>query len=443
MFFSKKFSISQLILATLFCASQESYAQQNKEDKEDWGVYGQFTNVTQWHPAFRAAYTGDNSLNPARNQQETVDITLYVGHRLWQGGELWLNPEIDQGFGLSNTLGMAGYPSGEAYKVGANTPYLRLPRAFIRQSIDLGGTSQTVDAAVNQMSGARSENNLVITIGHFSVVDIFDNNTYAHDPRSDFLNWSIIDAGTFDYAADAWGFTNGMALEWNQSDWTVRGGVFQLSSAPNSKIAGLHLHQQSWVTELEKRTAWMDLPGKIKLMAFTNRGDMAKYQEAIQKARGSGSVPDVSAVRRFSSRSGIAFNLEQSLSTTLGAFVRASVNQGDKEAYEFTEINRSLSAGLSMQGANWGRTEDRLGLAFVVNALSGAAQNYFAKGGMGILIGDGNLSYGKEAIVEAYYSLPLAAYAKLSVDYQHVKNPAYNMARGPVDIYALRLHSEF
>ncbi len=177
---------------------------------------------------FTAPYAGANSLSPNRGA-ETVDAALYLGARLWRGAEAWINGEIDQGFGLDDTLGVAGFPSGEAYKIGRSRPYLRLPRLFLRQTLDLGEAGETVDAAANQLGGSRGADRVVITIGKFSVGDIFDTNRYAHDPRGDFLNWAAIDAGTFDYAADAWGYTAGAAVEWYQGAWTLRGGLFDLS----------------------------------------------------------------------------------------------------------------------------------------------------------------------------------------------------------------------
>lgn len=205
---------------------------------ETWSIHGQLTNVTQWHPGFTAPYSGANSLDPNAQNAETTDLTLYLGTRLWQGGELYVNPEIDQGFGLSNTLGVAGFPSGEAYKVGENKPYFRLQRAFLRQVIGLSGAQQTIEDGPNQLVGATAANNVTLTIGKFSDVDIFDTNTYAHDPRADFLNWSIIDAGAFDYAADAWGYTYGMAVEWTQSWWTLRGGLLRALNGSEQQGAG-------------------------------------------------------------------------------------------------------------------------------------------------------------------------------------------------------------
>ena len=205
--------------------------------EERFAIHGQMTYTVQATDGFNAPYSGPNSLSPARND-ETADATLFLGAKLWRGAEFWINPEIDQGFGLDNTLGVAGFPSGEAYKVGAYHPYFRLSRAFLRQTIDEGGEQESVDAVANQLGGSRNADRWVFTVGKFSVVDIFDNNQYAHDPRNDFLNWAAVDAGSFDYAADAWGYTVGAAAERYQGAWTVRAGVFDGSNVPNSVHLG-------------------------------------------------------------------------------------------------------------------------------------------------------------------------------------------------------------
>ncbi|MDB5461217.1 MAG: putative exported protein of unknown function, partial [Caulobacteraceae bacterium] len=194
-----------------------------------FALHVQATATLQYHPAFRSPYRGDQSLDPGARGDETADVTLYAGVRPWRGAELWINPEIDQGFGLSNTLGVAGYPSGEAYKVGDRQPYLKLPRLFLRQTVDLGGGRAATEADLNVLGGSHSADRLVLTVGKFGVPDIFDANSYAHDPRQDFLNWSLIDTGSFDYAADAWGFTYGAAAEWYRGGWTLRAGLFDLS----------------------------------------------------------------------------------------------------------------------------------------------------------------------------------------------------------------------
>lgn len=410
---------------------------------EDWAMHGQLTSVWQYHPAFSSPYQGPNSLSSESAGDETIDATLYVGMRTWQGAELWIDPEIDQGFGLSNTLGVAGFPSGEAYKVGSSTPYFRLQRLFFRQSIDLGGNRQTIEPDANQLGGARTAGNLVVTAGKFSVTDIFDTNAYAHDPRRDFLNWAIIDSGAFDYAADAWGYSYGGVAEWTQNSLTLRAGLFDLSRVPNSTKLVRGFGEYEIVGEAEERHIIGRQPGKFKLLAFLNRGRMGSYADAVHLAQVTGMTPDTALVRRYASRPGFVLNIEQQLTGGLGAFVRLSANDGSKEAYEFTEINRSLAIGLSLKGAQWNRENDTVGLAAVVNGLSEPARRYFAAGGLGILIGDGQLPhYGSEGIVEAYYQGSLLTWLTAAADYQLIRNPAYNRDRGPVSVLAARLHVE-
>ncbi len=406
-------------------------------------MYIQATNVSQWHPAFTSPYSGPNSLNPSANSNETSDITLFAGMRLTQDSEIWINPEIDQGYGLSNTLGAAGFPSGEAYKIGANAPYQRLPRFFYRKTISLEGETQQAESSANQMAGSFSSNNIILTLGKFSVVDVFDTNAYAHDPRADFMNWAIVESGAFDYAADAWGYTYGGSMEWTQSSWTLRGGVFDMSKTPNGTKLDPTFSQHEFIGEVEKRYRLAGHNGKIKLLGFVNHGKMGSYADAVQLAQQTGSIPDTSMVRKGSSNSGAALNLEQELASDLGAFARISYNDGSQEAFEFTEINRSVSAGLSLKGNRWNRPGDTFGLAGVINGLSGAARQYFTLGGMGILIGDGRLNYAREEIMETYYSMQASNHVFISLDYQYIANPAYNHDRGPASIYGARLHFEY
>lgn len=404
-------------------------------DTETWSLHAQSTFVEQFHPGFRSPYRGANSLDPAARGNETFDATLFIGARLWQGGELYLNPEVDQGFGLSNTLGVAGYVSGEAYKVGKAVPYMRLQRVFFRQSFDLGGETQSVESAANQLAGTRSADNLVFTIGKISVGDVFDANSYAHDQHSDFLNWSLIDSGAFDYAADAWGYTYGATAELTQGRFTWRLGLFDLSRVPNTTQLQRGLAQFEIVGEVEERHQLWGRAGKLKLLGFLNRGRMGDYDDAV--AAGA----NMDRVRKYASRPGVALNLEQEIADDLGLFTRLSWNDGSKEAFEFTEINRSAALGLSLKGTSWGRNADAVGVAVVVNDISAAAERYFAAGGMGILIGDGRLTHaGTENIAEAYYAAALTNWLTASLDYQLVVNPAYNRDRGPVSVLGARLH---
>lgn len=411
---------------------------------ETWAIHGQVTLVDQGTFAFHSPYRGANSLSPATLGRETSDITLYAGLRPWSGAEIWVNPEIDQGFGLSNTLGVAGFPSGEAYKVGKSTPYLKLPRLFLRQTIDLGGKSETVDADLNQLAGWRTSDRLVVTIGKLGVTDIFDNNSYAHDPRKDFLNWSVIDNGSFDYAADAWGFSYGAAAEWYVGRWTARVGVFNLSDVPNSPKLGTNFIQFQALLELEERHTLWGRPGKIEITGFDSRGRMGSFSDAIRLAQTTGQPADIAAVRHYQGRPGVSFNLEQQLSDDLGVFAHGGVADGKIESYEFSDIDRSLAAGLSLKGARWGRPNDTFGAAVVVNGISRVHEQFLNAGGLGILVGDGKLPHpGPESILEIYYDLAAYGPAHVSLDYQFVDNPAYNRDRGPVSILGARVHAQF
>jgi len=284
---------------------------------------------------------------------------------------------------------------------------------------------------------------VTLTVGKFSVVDVFDTNSYAHDPRGDFLNWSIIDAAAFDYAADAWGYTVGAAVEWTQSWWTFRGGFFDLSDVPNSKVLEPGFKEFALIAEMEGRYDWQGHPGKAKLLGFLNYGRMGSYTAAVSLGQATGTTPDTAQVRHWASRPGIALNMEQELSPELGAFARVSFNDGSKEAYEFTDVNRSLSVGALLKGNRWNRPEDSVGFAAAVNGISTAARAYFAAGGLGILIGDGQLPHPRsENILETFYSWRVAEHFTISGDYQYIVYPAYNRDRGPVSVFALRIHAE-
>lgn len=411
---------------------------------ENWSAHGQSTLVYQGYPGYHAAFSGPNSLAPDSQAKETFDATLFAGVRIYDNLAFFANPEIDQGYGLSDTVGVAGFTSGEAYKIGEYHPYYRMPRAFFHYVKDLGGEREIDTPDANQLAGTHTHDNLSFTLGKFGVPDLFDKNQYAHDPRQDFLNWTIIDAGAFDYAADAWGFTYGGAVEWTRSWWTLRAGLFDLSRVPNSTTLTRGLGQFSLITEGEERHALWTQPGSVKLTFFLNRGRMGSYGDAIALGEETASTPDTALVRRYTSRAGGAINLQQQLHGDLGAFLRLSVNNGNEETFEFTDVNRSVSGGLSLQGSRWSRPDDTVGLAGVVNGISPAAERYFTAGGLGVLVGDGALPrYGTEKILETYYSARLASWAAVSFDYQFVDNPAYNPMRGPISVFALRGHVEF
>jgi high affinity Mn2+ porin len=416
-------------------------------------IHVQATQTQQYHGGFAAAYTGPQSLSNLPDEAKTFDATLYLGVRLGGIGEAYIDPEIDQGFGLgqpgvlsggyAGTVGVAGFVSGEAYKLGSVTPYGRIQRAFFRKTVNISGPLTAVDPDENQLGGSVSAEHLTLTAGKFAVTDIFDDNVYAHDPKNDFLNWSIIDMGAFDYAADAWGYTYGLAAELAGRQSTFRTGLFQLSVVPNQiAIDPQPLHQFSSISELEERTSLFGgHPGAVKVLVYFNDGYLGSYSDAIELGESTGSIPSTALVRNAKHiEAGAGVNVAQEVAPHIGVFARASAVNGTYEADDFSDIDRSISGGISVDGGAFGRPNDTFGLAVAENGLSLPAQQYFAAGGLGILIGDGALSYAPERILETYYKIGLVRGVALSADYQRIEDPAYNAARGPVSVFGLRLH---
>ena len=417
---------------------------------DNFAVHGQATFVDQAYPSFRSPYEGINSLSGGAQNRETFDLTLSTGVKLWQGAEFWANPEIDQGFGFNNTHGAAGFPSADSYKLGSAYPYARIQRAFLRQTVDLGGDTEDVKADFYQFAGRRRADRLVFTVGRFGIIDIFDTNKYANNPKSDFLNWSVVNAGTFDYAGDGWGYTYGAAAEWYTGCWTLRGGVFDLSPTPAGGISPSSyaldptFQQFQMVGELEERHELWGEPGKLKITGFLSRGRAGNFNDAVALGQATGMPADINAVRAYVSRPGVSLNLEQQINDSLGAFFRAGWADGNIEPWDFTDIDRTVSGGVSIKGRAWGRPDDTIGVAGVVNGISAAHVAFLNAGGLGVLVGDGQLPhYATEKILEAYYSYALTPSTRLSFNYQLLKNPGYNADRGPANVFAARAHWQF
>jgi high affinity Mn2+ porin len=413
---------------------------------ESWAIHGQATNIWQYHPGFNSGNVqGRNSLESGSSDAETLSVTLFAGVRLWAGAEAWVEPEVDQGFGLSGTFGIAGFPNGEAYQIPNRAPYLRVPPLFIRQTINLGGETEKVEPDLNVLGGTQSANRVVVTVGKFSVADVFDRNAYAHDPRNDFLNWTIIDAGAFDYVADDWGYTIGGSVEWYQDWWTIRTGLFDQTLGPDSKYGNLPLGTQSQaIVELEARYDLFAQPGIARFLVYGTRARMASYYDAIALgvALGEPATPD--GVRRLRNKGGLVLNVEQQLATDLGVFARAGQQDPGILANAFTDVSQSVSVGASMTGSRWGRPDDTVGVAGVINLASRPLRDYLAAGGLGLVVGDGVLrNSGPEQIAEAFYSFSVTKGLYIGADYQFVVNPGYNRDRGPVSIIGARLHGEF
>src|ERR1700738_3734343 len=376
-------------------------------ESTDWNVHTQTTFIASAYSAFRSPYEGTNSLPGSGQARETWTTTAFLSVRLWQGGEFYFNPELAQGFGLNGTLGLAGFPNGEAQKAGAAYFKFRPQRYYFKQTFGLGGEQEDVADAANQLPGKRDIDRVTVTVGRFAIGDFFDGNSYAKDPRLDFMNWAMWSSAAYDFPADLPGYTRGAAVELNRKDWAVRAGVLQVPTAPNSDV--LTFKTGGAVVEFEERHTIFDQPGKLRLGIFGNRGNTGNYRQALA-IEGADPTLDINnvmaSIRRDNLKYGFYANAEQQVMKDVGLFARASWNDGQNEILSFTDIDRSLSAGLSIKGSYWGRPNDTIGVGGAINGLSGAPRDFLAAGGLGPLIGDGRLNYRTEQILETYTPTP-------------------------------------
>lgn len=409
----------------------------------DWLIHGQSTYILQGHGPFDSPYVGANSLQPVREIQGSFSATFYLGWRPWQGGELFVTPELLGGKGVSHVLGLAGSPNGEIYRV--NNPDVRpnLSRIFLRQTWSLdGGEAQAIEDGPMTFGGTRSSRRFTLTAGKIAMNDIYDLNSYVYDPRTGFMNWAIMDTGSWDYPADTRGYSWGLTLEFAWDAWSARLGSYMEPRHANQMEFD---HQVSRahgdVLEIEHDHKVGDLPGKVSVLFYANHARMGTYADALAADPTAPDITSVEAPGR--TKYGYSLNAEQALGGDVGAFCRAGWNDGKTESWAFTEIDRTLALGLSAQGTSWGRANDKAGAALLINGLSAEHRAYLAAGGYGFIIGDGRLNYASERVVEVFYALGLGKHCALSGDIQHAWNPAYNSDRGPVTLFAGRLHLQF
>ena len=415
------------------------------QEREDWNAKFQATYVWQNKRPFSAAYSGANSLLVDQEKSYSFTATAMLGWRPWAGGELYFNPEAAQGVPLSNLTGLGGFTNGEMARTSGPTITLYRARLFLRQTWSMGGEQESVESAGNQLAGSVDKRRWVLTAGNLSVLDVFDGNAYSHDPRTQFLNWSLMTHGAFDYAANARGYSWGAAMEWYHDDWVVRAGRFIQPAKPNQQVLDQHIFQHYGdQIEVEHAHTIGEQPGKLRLLAFRNRAKMSRFKDALDLAALTSGTPNIDDVRTGEQiKHGFGLNLEQAVSDDVGLFARASWADGKTETYAFTEIDRSFSSGVVFKGTSWGRGQDSLGVAMARNGLSKVHRDYLAAGGLGFFIGDGRLNYRPETVFEGFYNLNLTKAAWITLDWQHIRNPAYNADRGPVNVASVRLHTEF
>ncbi|MDR3682905.1 MAG: carbohydrate porin [Geothrix sp.] len=431
-----------LASAALLAIACSLRGQTTDPSPETWSFHGQATTITQGHGAFDSPYEGTNSFQSRKEVRNSITSTLFLGRRLWEGAELYVNPELAGGQGDSHVLGLAAAPNGEIYRVDSSELKVSLARLFLRQTWSFGGGAEAVAGDQNQLAGSRDRRRLVLTAGKLALGDIFDVNAYAHDPRSQFLNWALMDTAAWDYPADTRGYSWGAAFELYWDAWALRAGSFMVPTRAN----GLSFDHQvdrahGDVVEVEHDHELGGQAGHVRILGYANHADMGSYAESLQQ---SPLAPDVTATRQPGRvKYGWGLSADQALTGDLGAFLRAGWNDGHTETWVFTEVDRALAAGLSLAGSAWARSQDRLALSLAVNGLSPDHRDYLAAGGLGFMLGDGRLNYGQERLIETYYAIGLGRFLTATLDAQRIWNPGYNRDRGPVDLYALRLHVQF
>ena len=412
-----------------------------------WEIHGQSTFIYQGYGAIPAAYTGPNSLPAGGQARETWTGSLFLGVRLWQGGELYYNPELLQGFGVGNTTGAGAYPNGEAQKSNFPYPRYNTSRLFLRQEFGLGGEREKVESDYGQLAGEKDVSRVTVQIGKYSVKDLFDGNSYAEDPRVDFLNWAMWASAAFDYPADRLGLTWGLTAEINQKRWAARAGYFLVGNEPNANTYDLALLTRGgYVGELELRYSPYERPGIARLGTWLTTTYSGSYSQAVSLAAltpGLTADDTIAQTRQTRTKYGFYVNLEQELTDSIGAFGRFSWNNGQNEISAFTDVDLAVSLGLSVKGTWWNRPNDRIGIGAAMTSISANHASFLANGGLGVLVGDGALSYAAENLIETYYAFQITKGLVATADYQFLNNPGYNTVRGPAHFFSGRLRASF
>jgi len=421
-----------------------------------WGlpvnIHGQTTYINQRYNNFTSSYSGQNSLLANKSMSYTWSGTLFMGARLAPNTDVYFNPEVFSGIPFSGLVGLGGFTNGEASKAAGAQAKFYSARAFIRQTINQEGENVLLENEANQITQTVSSNRVVLTGGQFSTLDIFDDSRYAKDPRLQFMNWGNMSYLAYDYSADARGYSWGLAGEWYRDNWVLRASRMLTPKDPN----GRDLNWQIFTAygdqvEIERQHNIGDLPGKIAVLGYRNKMILARFQDATNylvqnNAQGTQAINNVRTNYQY--KTGIGINAEQALASDMGIYLRAMTSDGHTETMSFTEADNSLSIGFSMDGVRWSRPKDTIGISMMQNGLSSYRRNYLQAGGVSFFIGDyasptQTISYKPEQIAEVYYNAMVVKNVFVGANYQHINNPAYNSARGPVSIFSFRVHAEF
>lgn len=429
-------------------------------DQAPWYVAGQANSIFQAHPAFHSPYEGVNSLQGRGEYKVSLVGTLFLGLQPWQllpGGkgerslryntDLILHLESAGGRGLSQALGLAGFTNLDVVRNPSlgSKPYIA--RVMVHQTI--GFTDEMTSNTRGPLALATKVpvRRLEFRVGKLSAPDLFDLNTVLSDSHLQFTNWSIDNNGAWDYAADTRGYTYGAVLEYQDRSWAVRYGLLLMPTVANGIDVDWSVKRSRGQNmEAEWRHGFLPKrPGTQRVLAFVNTAHMGTYREAVNAfLNGTDSTPDITKHEHTSARKyGFGYNMEQGVTQNLTVAARVGWNDGKTESYAYTEIEQAVLLGASYSGAGWHRPFDKAGVAFTSNAIKRDHQQYLANGGLGFILGDGHLRYGRENTVEAYYNAHAWRGLYFSLGGSHVDNPGYNRDRGPVWVPSLRGHIDF
>lgn len=431
-----------LLLVVLSLQAQDtSFAKTGK-----YSLHWQTTLIPQYHFNFKAPYSGTNSLLPSEPARASFTTTFFLNYKPAKNTYIVFNPEVAGGKGFSQTLGIAGFTNGEIYRIGNPKPQAYIARLYVEHRFPLSARKEKVEDDENQVGETTNRDYLSIVVGKFSLADFFDASEISNDPRNQFLNWSLMGSGAWDYPANTRGYTMGMVTQLMYHNFHVRGALTTVPTEANGpelqfkwgKAMGMILEFEKKKLIQKNSRNYTD----ASLGLYWNKARMGSYALSVQKALATFTTPDITDTREYGrDKKGWYISVDNHFNK-IHQYINYSRNDGLNETWAFTEIDRSFATGLRFDGSIWQRKNDHFGIAFVVNGLSDDHKRYLALGGYGFLIGDGKLNYGTENIVETYYSWNPWKGLFISPDYQFILHPAYNKDRGPVHVVSLRLHAE-
>ena len=417
---------------------------------------GQANIIFQAHGPFHSPYQGQNSLLARGEYKPSLLGTVYLGYQLRRdprtATEVIANFESAGGRGISEALGLAGFTNLDVVRnpnLGSK-PYLA--RLQVHQTIGFSKQLVSVDRTQFSLAEKGSVRRLDLRLGKMSLPDFFDANSIGSDSHLQFMNWTVDNQGAWDYAADTRGYTYAGIIEYTDHAWSARYALAAMPTVANGIDLDWAFHRASGQNiEIEHRGSLLggllasERKGTLRVLSFTNHANMGSYREANQAfLRGADTEPDITLHQQLSSvKYGFGGNFEQELTKTLRAFGRFGWNEGQHESFAYTEVDQTVEAGADLSGRCWSRPQDKLGLAFVSNAIKRDHQAYLALGGHGFLLGDGHLNYAREDIVESYYNLHAWKGVFYALDAQFVDHPGYNQDRGPALVESVRMHVDF